>query len=116
MGLWHMREGTPWMKLLERIGSSRLQKQSGAAIKAYLAQVDDFLPLDPKDRIWLEQETRRELEHQLLQKLVGQMKSLTTEELAALGRSFNSDNFEIDKPMAAVLQRLMKGDAGVRKN
>ena len=50
MGLWHMREGTPWMKLLERLGTSRMQKQSSAAIKAYLEQVDGFLPLDPKDR------------------------------------------------------------------
>ena len=112
MGLWHMREGTPWMKLLERLDTSQMQKQSSAAIKAYLAQVDGFLPLDPKDRFWLEQETRRELQTQMLRKLVEQMKNLTTEDLAALGRSFNSDNFEIDKPMAAALQRLMKGDAG----
>ena len=111
MGLWHMREETPWMKLLERLDTSRLHQQSSAAIKAYLEQVDGFLPLDPKDRIWLEQETRRELQMQMLRKLVEQMKSLTTEELAALGRSFNSDNFEMDKPMAAALQRLMKGDA-----
>src|ERR1035441_6142980 len=111
MGLWHMREGTPWMKLLERLGTSRLQTQSSAAIKAYLSQVDGFLPLDPKDRIWLEQETRRELQMQTLRKLVEQMKSLTTEELAALGRSFNSDNFEMDKPMAVALQRMMKGEA-----
>jgi endoglucanase len=111
MGLWHMREGTPWMKLLERLGTSRLQTQSRAAIKAYLDQVNSFLPLGPKDRAWLEQETRRELQMQMLRKLVEQMKGLTTEELAALGRSFNSDNFEIDKPMAAALERLMKGDA-----
>ena len=111
MGLWHMREGTPWMKLLERLGTSRLQTQSSVAIKAYLEQVDGFLPLDPKDRAWLAQETRRELQMQMLRKLVEQMKGLTTEELAALGRSFNSDNFEMDKPMAAALQRLMKSDA-----
>lgn len=111
MGLWHMREGTPWMKLLERLDTSGLQTQSSAAIKAYLAQVNTFLPLDPKDRVWLEQETRRELQMQTLRKLVEQMKSLTAEELAALGRSFNSDNFKVDEPMAAALQRLMKGEA-----
>jgi hypothetical protein len=36
------------------------------------------------------------------------MKDLTAAELAALGRSFNSDNFEIDEPMAAGLRRMMK--------
>ena len=108
MGLWHMREGTPWMKLLERVGARRLQQESDAAVKAYLAQVDGFLPLEGKSRVWLSHETHRDLEMQVLRRLVEQMKELTAAELAALGRSFNSDNFEIDEPMAAALRRVMK--------
>jgi endoglucanase len=115
MGLWHMREGTPWLKWLERVGARRLQQDSDAAVKAYLAQVDGFLPLEGKSRAWLSRETHRDLEIQVLRKLVEQMKDLTAAELAALGRSFNSDNFEIDEPMAAALRQLMKerspGDA-----
>jgi hypothetical protein len=108
MGLWHMREGTPWLKWLENVGARRLQQESDAAVKAYLAQVDGFLPLESKARVWLSRETHRDLERQVLRKLVEQMKDLTAAELAALGRSFNSDNFEIDEPMAAALRRLMK--------
>jgi len=63
-----------------------------------------------KNRTWRSRETQRELEVQLLRKLVEQMKDLLAAELAELGRSFNSDNFEMDKPMPAALRRLMKGD------
>ena len=84
MGLWHMREGTPWLKLLERVGARRLQQESDAAVKAYLAQVDGFLPLEGKSRVWLSHETHRDLETQVLRKLVEQMKDLTAAELAAL--------------------------------
>ena len=108
MGLWHMREGTPWLKLLDRVGARRLQQESDAAVKAYLAQVDGFLPLESKARLWLSHETHRDLERQVLRRLVEQMKDLTAAKLAALGRSFNSDNFEIDEPMAAALRRVMK--------
>ena len=108
MGLWHMREGTPWLKWLDRVGARRLQQESDAAVKAYLAQVDGFLPLEGKSRAWLSHETQRDLETQVLRKLIEQMKDLTAAELAALGRSFNSDNFEIDEPMAAGLKRMMK--------
>jgi hypothetical protein len=102
-----MREGTPWLKWLELVGARRLQQESDAAVKAYLAQVDGFLPLEGKSRAWLSHETHRDLETQVLRKLVEQMKDLTAAELAALGRSFNSDNFEIDEPMAAALRRMM---------
>jgi hypothetical protein len=108
MGLWHMREGTPWLQLLERIGARRLQTEGDAAVKAYLAQVDGFLKLNQKSRVWLDHETRRDLQMQTLKKLVEEMKSLSAEDLSALGRSFNSDNFEVDEPMAAALRRLMK--------
>ena len=108
MGLWHMREGAPWLKLLERVGARRLQQESDDAVKAYLAKVDGFLPLESKARVWLSRETHRDLERQVLRRLIEQMKDLTATELAALGRSFNSDNFEIDEPMAAALRRVMK--------
>jgi hypothetical protein len=110
MGLWHMREGTPWRQWLDRAGTRQIREQSQAAIKAYMAQVDGFLPLDAKNRTWLSRETQRELEVQLLRKQVEQMKDLSAAELAALGRSFNSDNFEVDAPMAAALQRLMQAN------
>ncbi len=108
MGLWHMREGTPWLKFLDHIGARHLQQESDAAIKAYLAQVDGFLPLDGNRRTWLSHETQRDLQMQVLRKLVEQMKDLTAAELAALGASFNSDNFEIDEQMAAALHGVMK--------
>ena len=108
MGLWHMREGTPWRQWLDRAGTRQLHEQSQAAIKAYMDQVDGFLPLDRKNRAGLSRETQRVLEMQVLRKLVEQMKPLSAAELAALGRSFNSDNFEADEPMAAALQRLMQ--------
>jgi len=110
MGLWHMREGTPWRQWLDRAGTRQLREQSQAAIKAYMTQVDGFLPLDPKNRTWLSRETQRELEVQLLRKQVEQMKDLSAAELAELGRSFNSDNFEVDAPMAAALRRLMQAN------
>ncbi len=110
MGLWHMREGTSWRQWLDRAGTRQLHDQSQAAIKAYVAQVDGFLPLDPNNRRGLSRETQRQLETPLLRKLVEQMKDLSAAQLADLGRSFNSDNFEVDEPMAATLQSLMKND------
>jgi hypothetical protein len=112
MGLWHLRPGTPWLQWLERSGARRLREQSEAAVRAYTGQVNSFLPLDAKDRTWLSRETQRDLERLTLRKIVEQMKSLSTDELAALGRSFSGENFEIDASMAAGLERLMRTNAG----
>lgn len=113
MGLWHMREGTPWLQWLDRVGAAQLRKESDTAITAYLGQVDGFLELDRASRAWLDHEVHRDLQRLTLRKLVEQMRGLSVEELAALGRSFNSDNFEVDQPMAAALQGLT-APAGAR--
>ncbi len=110
MGLWHMRAGTPWMQWLERSGASHMREQGDAAVRGYVSQVDSFMTLDGKDRTWLSRESQRELERLTLRKLVDQMKTLSTDELAALGRSFNSENFEVDSPMVASLQRFTKSN------
>ncbi len=115
MGLCHMRDGAPWLKWLERAGARQLQQQSDAAVSAYLKQVNEFLPLDGKDRTWLSRETRRDLEMQTLRKLVEQMKNLTAAELADLGRSFTSENFELDEPMAEALRQLMVQSGPITK-
>jgi hypothetical protein len=108
MGLWHMREGTPWLNWLDKAGARTLREGSGNAIKAYLEQVEAFLPLDRGQRTWLSRETRRDLEMLTLRRLVEQMKDLTPAELAALGRSFNSENFEVDETMAQALRQIMQ--------
>jgi endoglucanase len=107
MGLLHMKEGQPWLKLLEKIGATKLKEESGRALDAYMKSVDAFLPLEGKRRSRLREETRRDLEMQMLWSMVEKMSDLTADDLAKLGTSFGSENFEIDAPMESILRRLM---------
>jgi hypothetical protein len=108
MGLLHMKPEAPWVKLLEKIGARKLRSDGHAAVGAYLDQVTKFLPLEGKRRHRLWAETTRDLEMQALWTLVERMQDLSAAELAALGASFTSDNFELDEPMAAILKGVMK--------
>ncbi len=108
MGLWRMREGAPWLKLLAQLDAPHLNRETDAAIRAYVNQVNQFMPLGENDRVWLARETRRDLERLVLRRLVEKMRDLSPDELAALGRSFHSENFERDEPMALALERLLK--------
>jgi endoglucanase len=107
MGLLRMKLDTPWVKLLEKIGSREMQNKGREAVDAYLKAVQEFLPLEGKFRGRLHSETRRDLETQMLWTLVGRMQDLTVEELAALGASFTFENFEMDEQMGAILRDIM---------
>jgi endoglucanase len=107
MGILRMKEDAPWVQLLAKIGARELQSQGRDAVNAYMEQVGAFLPLEGKRRARLWAETRRDLEMQMLWTLVERMQDLTADELAALGASFTYDNFEIDKPMEAILRGIM---------
>ena len=109
MGLLHMKEDAPWVKLLEKIGARSLRAECHAAVREYKDKVEKFLPLEGKrgHRLWAE--TMRDLEMQTLWTLVERMQDLSAADLAALGASFTSDNFELDQPMAAILKPLMAG-------
>ena len=52
-------------------------------------------------------ETARDLQLQMLWTLVERMKELSAAELADLGRSFGSENFELDPAMEAILRGVM---------
>jgi hypothetical protein len=108
MGLLHMKEEAPWVRLLEKIGARKLRSDSHAAVQAHAEKVQTFLPLEGKRRHRLWAETQRDLEMQVLWTLVERMKDLSAADLAALGASFTSDNFKLDEPMAAILKSVMK--------
>jgi hypothetical protein len=108
MGLLHMKEEAPWVRLLEKIEARKLRSDGHAAVKAYAEKVQGFLPLEGKRRHRLWAETQRDLEMQVLWTLVERMKDLSVADMTALGASFTSDNFKLDEPMAAILKRVMK--------
>jgi len=113
MGLLHMRPGTPWLKLLEKIGAGAMRSAADGAVRNYLGEVDKLLTLESKRRFRLQQETSRDLQMQMLWTLVERMSDLTASDLAALGASFASDQFEFDEPMATFLRDFMNRPAPI---
>lgn len=104
MGLLHMREGTPWMNLLERVDAREMREAAEAAVRSYGAQVNEFMSLKAGERGWLQRETSRVLQQLMLREIVEQMRSMSVQELAALGESFSSKNFEADEAMVGILR------------
>jgi endoglucanase len=110
MGICQMKPDAPWVRLLEKIGARPLREQCHKAVAEYRDKVAAFVALEGKrgHRLWAE--TMRDLEMQTLWTLVERMQDLSAADLAALGRSFTLDNFQLDAPMAAILEPLMAGE------
>ena len=107
MGLLRMRDGTPWLALLEKIGARQMQKDADTALDVYMKQVATFLPLEGKRQHRVRQETARDLQLQMLWTLVERMQDLSAAELTVLGQSFASENFELDPTLESILRRIM---------